>query len=269
MITDKIVMKGVILTKYKRLISVFLCSVYCIFASNIQLSYADSVKNWYLSYKEENQIPDTPDNGDYSKKFNVISLDRSGEKNVYLTFDAGYENGNVNKILDILKKHNTTAAFFVLPNIIKTNPELIKRMYNEGHLICNHTKSHRNMGKVTDINVFKEELSANEEILKSTLGIEMSKYYRPPEGAYSELNLKHATELGYTTVFWSLAYADWDNNKQPSPKESLNLLLKRIHPGCVLLLHPTSATNAAILDTLITKLEEQGYSFLSLDEFPM
>ena len=175
----------------------------------------------------------------------------------------------MNKILDILKKHNTKGAFFVLPNIIKTNPELIKRMYNEGHLICNHTKSHRNMGKVTDINVFKEELTTNEEILKSTLGIEMSKYYRPPEGAYSELNLKHASELGYTTVFWSLAYADWDNNKQPSPKESLNLLLKRIHPGCVLLLHPTSATNAAILDTLITKLEEQGYSFLSLDEFPM
>ena len=143
------------------------------------------------------------------------------------------------------------------------------RMHNEGHLICNHTKSHKNMGRVRNIEDFKKELEGNEQILYETVGLKMSKYYRPPEGAYSETNLQHAKELGYKTVFWSLAYADWDNQKQPDSNKALQLLLRRMHPGCVLLLHPTSSTNAAILDPLIMKLKDMGYSFASLDEFPL
>ena len=225
--------------------------------------------SWYLKYNEGEAHPNTPDNGSYSEKYGVISLDRSGEKNIYLTFDAGYENGNIERILDVLKKHNVRGAFFVLPNLIKSNPELLQRMNDEGHLICNHTKSHGNMGKITDINRFRDELEGNEKILKDTLGLDMKKYYRPPEGAYSELNLSQARELGYTTVFWSLAYADWDNSKQPDKDKSLRLLLSRVHPGCVALLHPTSDTNAAILDDFISELKTRGYTFKSLDEFPI
>lgn len=250
-------------------VTAFLCIVICIFISNIQSASAEEIKNWYLKYGSEGQTPLTPDNDDFTEKYNVISLDRTGDKTIYLTFDAGYENGNIEKILDILDKHDITGAFFVLPNIIRSNPELIKRMYENGHLICNHTKSHKNMGKISDIQEFRSELEGNESVLRNLLGIQMEKYYRPPEGAYTELNLKQAKELGYTTVFWSLAYADWDNDKQPDKDSSLQLLLRRVHPGCVLLLHPTSSTNAAILDPFITILKEKGYSFKSIAEFPL
>jgi len=264
-------MKEVITIKNKLYSIVFLCIVLCIFTSNIQATtpYENKILNWYLKYGNKGEYPQTPDMGDYTDKYNVISLDRSGNKTIYLTFDAGYENGNIAKVLEVLNKQDVPAAFFVLPNLIKTNPELLNKMNNDGHLICNHTKSHGNMGKITDISVFKKELEDNEKILKETLGIEMSKYYRPPEGAFSELNLLHAKELGYKTVFWSLAYADWDNNKQQAPEKALNLLLSRIHPGCVLLLHPTSSTNSIILDELITTIKKDGYIFKSLDEFPI
>ncbi len=237
----------------------------------MHLIFAQDYKelNWYLNYGTNNEQPQTPDNGTYTAKYNVISLDKTGNKSIYLTFDAGYDNGNIAKILDILSKNNVHGAFFVLPNLIKTNPELLLRMHNEGHLICNHTKSHRNMGKITDINEFKKELEDNEAVLKDKLGLEMAKYYRPPEGAYSELNLNQANQLGYKTVFWSLAYADWDNNKQIERNKALELLLSRIHPGCVLLLHPTSETNTLILDEFITTLKNEGYIFKSLDDFPI
>lgn len=254
----------------KRIISAFLCIICCIFLLNIQFSFAkeSNTKNWYLKYGNSGEVPQLPESDETSKKYDLITVDRSGEKAIYLTFDAGYENGNIEKILDIMKKHEVKSAFFVLPNLIKSNPELMLRINDEGHLICNHTKSHRNMSKVTDINEFKTELMENEKILSENLNIEMKKYYRPPEGSYSDLNLKHAKELGYKTVFWSLAYADWDNNKQLEKNKALNLLLSRVHPGCVLLLHPTSATNTEILDEIIVKMKEQGYIFKSLDEFP-
>lgn len=257
-----------ILNKIK--LFVYLCSFVCILCCNIQTvhSLENDIKNWFLSYGTNENQPNTPDNGEYSK-YDVISIDKSGNKDVYFTFDAGYENGNIEKTLNILKEHNIKGAFFVLPNLIKRNPELLKRMDKEGHLICNHTKSHRNMARVTDINEFKKELSENEETLKKETGLIMKKYYRPPEGAYSLLNLSHAKELGYKTVFWSLAHADWDNNNQPDPHAALEKLCSRIHPGCVILLHPTSETNTLILDKFIVTLKEKGYSFKTLDEFPM
>ena len=256
---------------FKKIIVAFLCIICCIFSLNIQISFANenNSKNWYLKYGSSGEIPKMPESDDVSKKYDLITVDRSGEKNIYLTFDAGYENGNIERILDIMKKHDVKSAFFILPNLIKTNPEIILRLNNEGHLICNHTKSHRNMSKITDINEFKKELAENEKILYDKLNIQMEKYYRPPEGAYSDLNLNQAKELGYKTVFWSLAYADWNNNKQPDKTKALNLLLSRVHPGCVVLLHPTSSTNAEILEDFIVKLKEQGYIFKSLDEFPI
>ncbi len=235
---------------------------------NIFATSNTAEQHWYLKYNTDGIQPDTPDDGSYSEKYGTIALDKSGEKAIYLTFDAGYENGNIKKILDVLKAHDVCGAFFVLPNLIRTNPELLQRMNNEGHLICNHTRSHKNMAKIHDIELFKKELSDNEQILEDTLGLQMAKFYRPPEGTFSEENLEFARKLGYKTVFWSLAYADWDNDNQITPDKALALLKSRMHPGCILLLHPTSKTNAEILDPLISSLKNEGYVFKSLEDFP-
>lgn len=188
------------------------------------------------------------------------------DKVIYLTFDAGYENGNVEKILDILKKNDVPGAFFVLKNLIERNPELIKRMDSEGHLVCNHTAKHLDMSKITSKEDFAAELEALDKICLEKTGVEVAKYYRPPEGRYSELNLRHAAELGYKTIFWSFAYADWDNDSQVKPEDAIKKVLDGTHNGEVILLHPTSATNAAILDELIRCWKADGFRFGTLDE---
>ena len=228
--------------------------------------FADTSYSWYFKPTTDGKQPVCTPEADFVKKYDVIYLGSPDEKKVYLTFDAGYENGNVEKTLDILKKHNVPAAFFVLPQIVKANTDLIVRMKNEGHLICNHTKSHRNMSKVSDIEVFREELTLAEDVLREHTGFEMDKFYRPPEGAFSETNLAHAKELGYTTVFWSLAHADWDDKNQPDPEKSLERLVNRTHNGCVMLLHPQSKTNASILEKYIATMREKGYEFASIKE---
>jgi len=189
----------------------------------------------------------------------------SEDKVIYLTFDAGYENGNVEKILDVLKTENVPGAFFVLDNIVKRNTDLIKRMNDEGHLVCNHTATHPDMTKKIGKEEFMQELWALEDTCEE-LGIELAPYYRPPEGRFSEDNLKLAAENGYKTIFWSFAYADWDNNSQASPKEALDKVLAGTHNGEVILLHPTSATNAEILDDLIKEWKSMGFRFGTLDE---
>ncbi|MBR6514805.1 MAG: polysaccharide deacetylase family protein [Clostridia bacterium] len=229
-------------------------------------AYSRTGYGWYCM-RNGNTPPCIEEQFSFIEDYDGYYLDRTPkDKVIYLTFDAGYENGNVSKIAETLKKHNATGAFFVLENIIKKEPELIKSLAEDGNLICNHTASHKNMTTVTDINEFSAELTALEEVCREYTGVEMAKYYRPPEGCFSEENLVFASELGYKTVFWSLAYADWDNNKQPDPVESKNKLLANTHNGMVLLLHPTSATNAAILDSLLTEWEKQGYRFGDLNE---
>lgn len=230
-------------------------------------AYAESI-SWYFKPAKDNARPQCcPEAADFAAQNGAIFLGNDKEKKIYLTFDAGYENGNVEKILDTLKSENVPAAFFVLPQIIKQNTELIVRMKNEGHLICNHSKTHRNMSNVTDFEEFKEELIGAEDILKEVTGYEMDKYYRPPEGTFSRQNLEFASKLGYKTVFWSLAYADWDDNKQMSPQKALELVESRVHNGCVALLHPTSSTNAKILGDFIKDMKAKGYEFCSLADF--
>ncbi|MBE6599353.1 MAG: delta-lactam-biosynthetic de-N-acetylase [Ruminococcaceae bacterium] len=196
-------------------------------------------------------------------------LDRTVSENepvIYLTFDAGYEKGNVEKILDTLKAENVPGAFFILDNLITTNTDLVKRMAEEGHLVCNHTAKHHDMSSVTDKEAFARELAALEEIYKEYTGYDMAMYYRPPEGRFSETNLIHAEELGYKTIFWSFAYADWDNNRQMSREKAMDKVLSGTHNGEILLLHPTSATNAEILPSLIKEWKRMGYRFGTLDE---
>ncbi len=223
--------------------------------------------SWYTVPTKNGERPTNFESEEMLKKYGAIYIGNADEKTVYLTFDAGYENGNVAKTLDILKKHDVKAAFFILPHLVSANTELVLRMTNEGHLVCNHTYSHRDMSKVTDKESFSQELTKLEKVYADTTGLTMAKYFRPPEGSFSEENLKFADELGYRTVFWSLAYADWDNNKQMAPERAKELILSRMHNGCVVLLHPTSSTNAAILDELISELKAQGYKFETLDNF--
>ena len=224
-----------------------------------------SESNWGLSFQEEGKPPVANTTVEELKQFDAYYMQNTEEKNIYLTFDCGYENGNTAPILDALKKHNAPATFFIVGNFLSTSPDLVRRMTEEGHTVGNHTFHHPDMSKISSIDAFSKELKDLEDLYKETTGKEMVKYYRPPQGKYSESNLKMAQDLGYQTFFWSLAYVDWYQDKQPSSEEAFQKLLGRIHPGAIVLLHSTSSTNAAILDELLSKWEEMGYQFQSLE----
>ena len=225
--------------------------------------------NWGLSFRTEGESPIGPASSEQLKKYDAAYLGDTSEKVIYLTFDAGYENGCTAQILDALAKHNVPAAFFLVGNYITQNPDLVKRMVAEGHIVGNHTMHHYDMSKISDQAAFTKELTDLEALYKEVTGQEMPKFYRPPQGIYSASNLEMAKNLGYKTVFWSLAYVDWNNDSQPTAEQAYSKLLPRIHNGAVVLLHSTSKTNAAILDDLLTKWEEMGYTFAPItDLFP-
>ncbi len=222
--------------------------------------------NWGLSFQEEGQPPVANATAEELKKFDAFYAGNSEEKVIYLTFDAGYENGNTPAILDALKKHNVPATFFVVGTFISSNPDLIKRMVDEGHTVGNHTYHHPDMSQMSTKEAFQKELVDVESEYKAITGQDMTHYYRPPQGKYSEANLQMAKDMGYKTFFWSLAYVDWYENDQPTKDEAFEKLLGRIHPGAIVLLHSTSKTNGEILDELLTKWEEMGYTFKPLSE---
>ena len=222
--------------------------------------------SWGLSFRQEGAAPIGPAGADQLKKYDAAYLGDTSEKVIYLTFDAGYENGATERILDTLQKHNVKAAFFLVGNYIEKNADLVRRMAEEGHTVGNHTMHHPDMSGISDKQAFTRELQDLEALYREKTGKSLPKYYRPPQGIYSEENLKMAKELGYRTVFWSLAYVDWKNDSQPTKEEAFAKLLPRIHPGAVVLLHSTSETNAEILDELLTKWEEMGYRFGTLEE---
>ncbi len=220
---------------------------------------------WGLSFRQEGQPPIGNAEAAALKKYDAVYLGNTDEKVLYLTFDAGYENGCTEKILDILKKHNVPAAFFLVGNYMEKNADLVRRMVDEGHIVGNHTMHHPDMSKLREEAAFAKELQDLEALFTSITGKELPKFYRPPQGTYSEDNLKMAQKLGYRTVFWSLAYVDWNNDSQPTAEHAFSKLLPRTHNGAVVLLHSTSQTNAAILDELLTKWEAAGYRFASID----
>ncbi|MEG0771014.1 MAG: polysaccharide deacetylase family protein [Clostridia bacterium] len=222
--------------------------------------------NWGLSYKEKNTPPIANKPANYLKQYNAYYIGDTSNKEIYLTFDAGYEKGDTTLILDTLKKHNVKATFFLVGNYIKTSKDLVCRMIDENHIVGNHTNTHPDMSKISDINALKKELTDNEKLFYEATGKEMSKFYRPPQGKFSEQNLKHASKLGYTTIFWSLAYVDWLEDKQPTRDEAFAKLIPRVHNGSIILLHNTSKTNSLILDELIIKYKEMGYEFKTLND---
>ena len=227
---------------------------------------ASTEGNWGLSFQEDGQPPVANATFEDLAQYDAFYAQDTDEKIMYLTFDCGYENGNTGIILDSLKKHGVSATFFVVGTYIESEPELIKRMTEEGHTVGNHTWHHPDMSQIASMDSFQKELKDVEDAYKEVTGKEMTKYYRPPQGKFSETNLQMAKELGYKTFFWSLAYVDWYDDDQPTKEEAFNKLLGRIHPGAVVLLHSTSDTNAAILDELLGKWEEMGYQIRPLEE---
>ena len=236
-----------------------------IFINTIFFTPARCSDGWGLNFGEKGTQPRGNKDALYLLQFDAYYVGAEEDKVIYLTFDAGYENDLTAGILDTLKKHEAPAAFFLVGTYIRDYPELIKRMVDEGHIVANHTMSHPDMTKIGGKEAFHKELKQVEDMYRTVVGQEIPRFYRPPRGIYNEANLKMAQELGYTTVFWSLAYRDWENDKQPSREQAFAKLVPRIHPGAVILLHNTSKTNAAILDELIIKYKNLGYRFESLE----
>ena len=222
--------------------------------------------SWGLSFPRPGECPTGNATAEELAAWDAVFVGPAEEPVLYLSFDAGYENGYTASILDVLAKHKAPAAFFVVGTYIRQNPELVKRMAAEGHIVGNHTWHHWDMDRIRDRAVFEKELSDVAEAYQQVVGSPMPHYYRPPRGVYAEDNLAMAQALGYRTVFWSLAYVDWKQDEQPTKAEAFDKLLGRVHNGAVVLLHSTSATNAEILDELLTRWEEMGYRFASLDE---
>lgn len=221
--------------------------------------------SWGLSFQTPEQPPAAPMSPERLRELDGAYCDPDGGKVLYLTFDAGYENGYTDEILDVLQKHQVPAAFFVTGDYLKRSADLVRRMTREGHIVGNHTLHHPDMTALS-AEEFAAELQGAEELYFDITEQTMPKFYRPPQGVYDERSLEQAKEKGYRTVFWSLAYADWDNEHQPDPDAAVEKLNSRIHDGAVILLHATSKTNAEILDRLLTGWEEMGYRFAPLTE---
>ena len=252
----------------KRDTAIFLTAIALTVLGVVRVFYEAAVPtaSWGLSFRQEGSAPVGTAGMEQLRQYDAAYLGDTREKVLYLTFDAGYENGCTEQVLDTLKKHQVRAAFFLVGNYIERNADLVRRMVEEGHIVGNHTMHHYDMSKLSQKETFSKELTDLEDLFRQTTGKELPKFYRPPQGVYSQDNLKMAKELGYKTVFWSLAYVDWLNDKQPTREEAFRKLLPRTHNGAVVLLHSTSKTNAEILDDLLTQWENLGYRFGSLEE---
>ncbi len=216
--------------------------------------------------KNEGAAPDIPKSViDMLKSYDSYCMDTSGERVLYLTFDEGYENGYTAQILDTLKKCEVPAAFFVTGSYFDREQELIKRMFDEGHIIGNHTENHPNLHKLSDAEKMKEELRLLDDKYFALFGEHM-KYMRPPEGEYSERVLAAAQDAGYKTMFWSFAYKDWERDVTRGADYAVKAVTPYLHDGAIILLHAVSQDNADALESIIRYARDRGYEFKSLDE---
>lgn len=226
---------------------------------------------WYCKHAKDHVQPPLDKRLEFIEEYGAYYIDRryadvdATDKVIYFTFDAGYENGNIEKTLNILRDENVPAAFFILQNLILKNADIVKRMTDEGHLVCNHTACHKDMSSWENDAVIAE-LQRLETLYTERIGGEMPKYYRPPEGVFSRENLACVSERGYKTIFWSFAYPDWDNNQQMTPEKAKRIIVDNFHNGELMLLHPTSNTNVQILADIIREARAQGYRFGTLNE---
>lgn len=248
-------------------------TIFLLLFSNI--SYAltliseDTELNWYFVNRESGKTPEAPkESADFLNEYDAYYIGDTNSKVLYLTFDQGYENGNTHKILDVLKEEKVPAAFFVVKPYIKSEKDIVKRMVDEGHLVCNHSSHHPSMPSILDNEKFNKEFTEVEEEFKTLTGQDMPKFFRPPMGKYSKNSLKKTQALGYKTIFWSFAYKDWLVDNQPKEDYAIKKILAGVHPGAIILLHSVSDTNTKILKTVIRELKKQGYEFKSLKDLP-
>ena len=221
-----------------------------------QASHA-SVSDWGLSFQTEGQPPVGNVSAEELRQYNAFYVGDTSRKTIYLTFDAGYENGCTPAILDALKKHNAPACFFVVGNFIDTAPELVKRMAAEGHIVGNHSMNHPNFPTITPEEMY-EEVKELHDYVQENFAYPMF-LFRYPEGVFSEQSLAVLQDAGYQTSFWSYAYNDWDQNNQPDPDTAYQKVTGALHPGAIYLLHAVSETNSEILGDFIDEARSQGY----------
>ena len=222
--------------------------------------------DWYFKPNGDHTQPEVLPEATFLKDFkNVLYLGPADVKVLYLTFDAGYDNGNTGKILDVLKEKNAPGAFFVDGNFVKSNPDLVKRIDAEGHLLGDHSLSHADMSSLSDFEKYKQQITGWEDLVKKA-GTSPTKYFRFPCGRFSKRALEYNEKLGLKSVFWSFAYYDWDTNEQPGENAALAKMIERTHNGEILLLHAVSSTNAEILGEYIDKMRALGYRFGALTE---
>lgn len=221
------------------------------------------IERWWLKRNENHQTPEVSDYIDLSKYDAYYVNPKCKKKKIFLTFDCGYENGFTPKILDVLKKQKIVAAFFVTKPFIREGRELVRRMKKEGHIVGNHTVHHKSMPTLSDRDN-KQEIIDCAEYCKEATGYEMDHFIRPPMGEYNEKTLKLTKSMGYKTIFWSMAYVDFDVNKQPGKQYVVEHFKKYTHNGAIPLMHNVSQSNAEALDEVITNLKKEGYQFESL-----
>ena len=227
-----------------------------------------AVTEWGNYYPVPGTAPIGNETEEYLRERSAFSRVSTEEKILYLTFDLGYENGYTETILETLKQHQVKAAFFVTGAYAKERPDLVKEIAEEGHIVGNHTRSHPDMGKVPTKEAFYNQLIPVEQLYTEATGYPMNRFYRPPSGKYSDAHFRMAQAMGYRTILWSVAYYDWDNAHQPSHEKALSFLTSHVHPGAIVLMHGTSRTNSEILDEQLTRWENMGYRFKTLNELP-
>ena len=221
---------------------------------------------WGIKRAKNHEQPDLGSNNlKLLHEYDGIAIGNSEDKYVYLTFDNGYEAGYTSKILDTLKANNVKAAFFITAHYLNTEPELVQRMINEGHIVGNHTVNHKSMPDLDDEKI-KQEIMNLHTVIYEKFNYEM-KYLRPPMGELNQRTLNVIKSLGYRTTMWSLAYDDWDEKKQGRESYAKDKIISNIHNGAIILLHANSKDNCNILDDCIKEIREMGYEFKSLDEF--
>jgi peptidoglycan-N-acetylmuramic acid deacetylase len=223
-------------------------------------------KSWWFRRTNTN-VPPTAQGEIAIQNYDAYYLGDITKNVIYLTFDEGYENGCTEKILDILKENDVKAAFFVTKPYMESEPELVKRMVEEGHIVGNHSDTHPNMTTLSDEDI-KNEIESCAQYFNELTGQEMPKFFRPPEGAYSIRTLEKTQELGYKTIFWSFAYRDWVTDDQPGAQVAYETVMNNYHNGCIMLLHAVSESNTEALDSILKDLKAKGYSFESLENLP-
>ncbi|RYG73267.1 delta-lactam-biosynthetic de-N-acetylase [Lentibacillus lipolyticus] len=238
------------------------------FSFHLPAAEAQSGYGWGFKKNEEHELPEIGKFKQILEEYGAYYADDSGEKELYLTFDNGYEEGYTDDILDVLKKHDVPATFFLTGHYVKSEPDLVKRMADEGHIIGNHSYHHPDLTVVSKKSM-RKELESLEEAVSEVSSQEDIKYLRPPKGMFNERTLKWANDLGYIHTFWSLAFVDWNTGNQKGWKHAYENIMDHIHPGAVILLHTVSSDNAKALDKMITTLKKQGYQFKSLDHMVM